>query len=119
MFNHPSSLTTPTHLSEHPRIEDLKHLVEAKLAQTLHGVADECRSPAPGQSAEALLAGSQSESINHGLVLTRINLCMSVGLVLASFDRELLTGRGKLLTWYWFQRKGLCSHERRQECSLD
>lgn len=43
-----------TNLSQHVTVEDLEHFVEAKLAQALHGVADEGGSPALCQASDTI-----------------------------------------------------------------
>ena len=62
------------YLSQQVGVEDLEHLVEAKLAQALHGVPDECGCPTLCKRPEALLLCRHSETMEHVLVLLRVDL---------------------------------------------
>ena len=62
------------HLSQHVGVEDLEDLVEPKLAEALHGVADGGRCPALGQRPESLLTRRHSEPCEHVLVLLGVHL---------------------------------------------
>lgn len=62
------------YLSEHFGVEDLEYFVEAKLAQSLHGVANQGGGPPPGQGPNSLLCSCHTETCDHALVLARINL---------------------------------------------
>ena len=64
----------PTHLSQQVGVEDLEHFVETKLAQSLHGVSDESWGPPLAQSSHPLLPYGHLETIEHVLVLGRVNL---------------------------------------------
>lgn len=63
-----------TRLSQHVAVEHFEELVKAELAETLHGVADERRRPAPAQTPEPVLPHGHGEAVKHGLVFTWIYL---------------------------------------------
>lgn len=62
------------HLAQQVTVEDLEDLIEAKLAESLHGVANEGGRPALGQPSHAVLPHSHLEAISDGLVLIRAHL---------------------------------------------
>lgn len=57
------------HLAQHVTVEDLEDLIEAKLAESLHGVANEGGRPALGQPPHAVLPHCHLEAISDGFVL--------------------------------------------------
>lgn len=63
-----------THLSEQVAVKDLKHFIEAKLAESLHGVADEGGGPALGQASDAVLLHGYGKTIADALVLVWVHL---------------------------------------------
>lgn len=63
-----------TDLSKHVAVEDLEHLIEAKLAETLHGVADEGRGPALSQPSGSILLQCEGEAFANALVFVRVHL---------------------------------------------
>lgn len=63
-----------TNLSQKIGVENLEHFVEPKLAQSLHGVPNECGRPALCESPNPLLLSRHSEAVEHVLVLLRVNL---------------------------------------------
>lgn len=63
-----------THLTKDVTIEDLKHLIETKLAETLHGVANEGRCPALGKTPNTILLHRDRKAIEDAFVLGRIHL---------------------------------------------
>ena len=62
------------HLSQQIGVEDLEDLVESKLAEALHGVANHGRGPPLTQGPHALLRGRQSQSLEHVAVLGGVHL---------------------------------------------
>ena len=67
------SLVWP-HLSQQVTVEDLEHFVEAKLAESLHWVADESGSPALRQASEAIFPHSHFKAITNALVFVWAHL---------------------------------------------
>lgn len=63
-----------THLSEQVAVKDLKHFIEAKLAESLHRVADEGGGPALGQASDAVLLHGYGKTIADALVLVWVHL---------------------------------------------
>jgi len=61
-------------LTQDTSIHVLEDLIEAKLADTLHGVADGCGGPALGQTTSSLLGNRYLETIEDALVLGSIHL---------------------------------------------
>ena len=63
-----------SHLSQQVTVEDLEHLVEAKLAESLHGVADEGGGPALGQASDTILFHRDRKAFPNALVLVWVDL---------------------------------------------
>lgn len=63
-----SSVCGWTYLSQQVTVEDLEHLIEAELAQSLHGVADEGGSPALCQASDAIFPHRHCKTIANALV---------------------------------------------------
>lgn len=63
-----------THLSQQVTVEHLKHFIEAKLAESLHGVADEGGGPALCQSPDTIFPHCQSEAVTDALELFWVHL---------------------------------------------
>ena len=61
-------------LPNHVRVSVLEELVEAKFAETLHGVADQCGCPAQEEAPHALLRHRELESVAQALVLLLVHL---------------------------------------------
>ena len=61
-------------LAEKPGVEVLEDLVEAELADALHGVADGSRGPAEEQVLGAALLEGQLEAVAQALVLLLVHL---------------------------------------------
>lgn len=62
------------HLSQQVTVQDLENFVETKLAESLHGVADEGGGPALGQASDAILFYCHSKAIANAFVLVRVHL---------------------------------------------
>lgn len=62
------------HLSQQVTVEDLEHFIEAKLAESLHGVADESGSPTLRQASEAIFPHSHFKAVTNTLVFVRAHL---------------------------------------------
>lgn len=69
-----SSIQGRPYLSQHVAVQDLEHLVEAKLAESLHGVADESGSPALRQASKTIFPHCHSETVANALVFIWIHL---------------------------------------------
>lgn len=63
-----------THLSQQVTVQDLENFIEPKLAESLHGVADEGGGPALGQASDAILLYCHGEAIADAFVLVRVHL---------------------------------------------
>lgn len=63
-----------SHLSQQVTVQDLEHLVEAKLAESLHGVADEGGGPALGQASDTVLLYRHGEAIADAFVFIWVDL---------------------------------------------
>jgi len=63
-----------TYFSQKVGIDVLEHLVETKLAKSLHGVAKEGRSPALSQFTYPRLLQGDSEAIDNAAIFTWIDL---------------------------------------------
>lgn len=63
-----------THLAKQVTVEDLEDLIEAKLAETLHGVADEGWCPALSETPHTILLYCDRESIEDAFVLGWVHL---------------------------------------------
>lgn len=66
------------HLSQEITVEDLEHFIEAKLAQSLHGVADEGGGPALGQSPDAIFPYCHCEAVTDALVFIWAHLVTEI-----------------------------------------
>lgn len=62
------------HLSQQVTVEDLEHFIEAKLAESLHGVADESGSPTLRQASEAIFPHSHFKAVTNTLVFVWAHL---------------------------------------------
>ena len=63
-----------THLSEDVGIEYLEYFIEPKLAETLHGIANQSRGPPSGQGPYTFLGSSQPQSMICVLILHWVHL---------------------------------------------
>ena len=63
-----------SHLSQQVTVEDLEHLVEAKLAESLHGVADKGGGPALGQASDTILFQRDGKAVPNTPVLVWVDL---------------------------------------------
>lgn len=71
--DHPGSCSG-SHLSQQVTVQDLENFVETKLAESLHGVADEGGGPALGQASDAVLLYCHGKAIADAFVLVRVHL---------------------------------------------
>lgn len=63
-----------THLSQQVTVEDLEHFIKAKLAQSLHGVADEGGSPALCQASDTILPYRHCKTVANAFVFIWVHL---------------------------------------------
>jgi len=63
-----------THFSQKVGIDVLEYFVETKLAEPLHGVAEECGCPALSQPAHPRLLQGHSETTDDATIFTRVDL---------------------------------------------
>lgn len=76
-----SRLVIGTHLSKQVTIQDLEHLIETKLAETLHGVSDEGGCPSLSEPSHTIFPDCDRESIKYAPVLFRVHLKKDIQLV--------------------------------------
>lgn len=63
-----------SHLSQQVTVKDLEHFVEAKLAEPLHGVADEGGGPSLGQASNTVLLHRHREAVADAFVFVWVDL---------------------------------------------
>lgn len=63
-----------THLSQQVTVEDLEHFIKAKLAESLHGVADKGGSPALCQAFDTIFPYCHCETVSNTFVFIWVHL---------------------------------------------
>lgn len=63
-----------THLSQHVTVEDFEDLIEAELAESLHGITDEGGGPPFGKTSESIFSHSHCKAVPNALIFIWIHL---------------------------------------------
>lgn len=89
-----------THLSQQVTVEDLEHFVEAKLAQSLHGVADEGGSPALRKTSDSIFPHCHCKAVANTLEFLWVHLRRRNNSVRKHVDKSLAALGSGVLSRY-------------------